>query len=200
MKEQDYIRDIAEIRSMMERSSKFLSLYGGAGILAGIYALAGAYIAHSVYNFNPEGINSEVPNIFPITILGFLVLSLAVGSAIYLSYRKAQKRGEKIWNPVSKKLLVHMSAPLVAGGLLILIFMLQDLAGLVAPLSLVFYGIALFNAGIFTFKEVKALGTFQILLGLAGCYFIEYGLFLWALGFGILHIFYGIYLYYKYER
>ena len=200
MKEQDYIRDIAEIRSMMERSSKFLSLYGGAGILAGIYALAGAYIAVYIFNFNPDQISYETNSSGSIVLLGLTVLALALGSAIYLSFRKAQKRGEKIWNTVSKRLMVHMAAPLVAGGFLILILMFKNLVGLVAPISLLFYGIALFNAGIFTYKEVKALGLFQILLGLLGCYFVEYGLFLWALGFGILHIFYGIYLYYKYER
>ena len=200
MKEQDYIRDIAEIRTMMERSSKFLSLYGGAGILAGIYALAGAYIALSVFNFNPDQVNYHSNNTGSIVVLALVVLFLALGTAILLSFRKAKKRGEKIWNPVSKRLLVHMAAPLIAGGILILILMIKGLLGLVAPISLLFYGIALFNAGIFTFKEVKALGLFQISLGLAGSYFVEYGLFLWAIGFGILHIIYGIYLYSKYER
>ena len=51
--EQKYIRDIAEIRSMMERSSKFLSLSGLAGVMAGIYALAGAFIAYRTFSFNP---------------------------------------------------------------------------------------------------------------------------------------------------
>lgn len=200
MKEQDYIRDIAEIRTMMERSSKFLSLYGGAGILAGIYALLGAFLAHSVLNFNPDQVNYDTPNAGMIILLGLAVLALALGSAILLSFRKAQRRGEKIWNTVSKRLLAHMAPPLVAGGLLILILIAKGLVGLIAPLSLIFYGIALYNAGIYTYGEVKALGLFQVLLGLLGCFFIEYGLFLWALGFGILHIFYGIYLHYKYER
>ena len=52
--EQNYIQDIAEMRSMMERSSKFLSLSGLAGIMAGIYALSGAYIAYKVFYFNPD--------------------------------------------------------------------------------------------------------------------------------------------------
>ena len=34
-----HIEDIAEIRSLMEKSSKFISLSGLSGILAGIFAL-----------------------------------------------------------------------------------------------------------------------------------------------------------------
>ena len=53
--EKDYIQDISEIRSMMERSSKFLSLSGLAGVMAGIYALVGAFVAYTVFDFNPVG-------------------------------------------------------------------------------------------------------------------------------------------------
>src|SRR5690606_23018672 len=129
MKEQqDYIRDIAEIRTMMERSSKFLSLSGWAGIMAGIYALSGAYIAYNFFDFNPNEIfysNIKSGNIFfsllNIIFLTIIILILALGTAIFFSYKRAIKRGEKVWNPTSKRLLINMAVPLIVGGLLILI-------------------------------------------------------------------------------
>lgn len=208
MKEkQDYIKDIAEIRSIMERSSKFLSLSGWAGILAGIYALLGAYTVYTKFNFRPdtifyramdlETLSSNLPKVF---LLGLIILILSLITAIFLSWKKAHKKGEKIWNVTSKRLLIHMSVPLVTGGVLVLILISKGLLGLIAPLTLLFYGLALYNAGKFTIDEVKFLGVVQIGLGLMGSYYVEYGLLFWAVGFGLVHIVYGVYMYFRYER
>jgi hypothetical protein len=199
-KEQDYIRDIAEIRSMMERSSRFLSLSGWAGVMAGTYALAGAYIAWKFLYFNPDGIEYTTGNSGNLVLLGGIVLALAIGTAMADSFRKARKRGEKAWNITSKRLLASMAVPLVAGGILVVILLIKGLMGLVAPLTLVFYGLALHNAGRYTFKEIKILGIAEIFLGLVSSYFIGYGLLFWAAGFGVVHIIYGAYMFYRYER
>ncbi|WPP49155.1 hypothetical protein [Catalinimonas niigatensis] len=201
-KEQDYIRDIAEIRSMMERSSKFLSLSGWAGILAGIYALSGAYIAYQFLGFNPDTIDYSptLSSLSFIMILAIIILILAIGTAILLSSKKADKRGEKVWNTTSRRLLASMAVPLVAGGILILILLSSGLIGLIAPLTLLFYGLALYNASKFTYDEVRSLGIIQIILGLISTYFITYSLLFWAVGFGLFHIVYGIYMHIRYER
>lgn len=205
--EQDYIRDIAEIRSMMERSSKFLSLSGWAGIMAGIYALSGAYIAYKIFDFNPDEIfystiksGSLFVSLLNIIFLTLIILILALSTAIFLSYKKANKRGEKLWNPTARRLLIHMAVPLIVGGLLILILISKGLIGLLAPFTLIFYGLALYNASKFTYEEVKTLGLIQVGLGLISSYFVGYGLLIWALGFGVVHIIYGIYMHYRYER
>lgn len=205
--EKDYIRDIAEIRTMMERSSKFLSLSGLAGIMAGIYALAGAYISYKIFDFNPDEIvyssiksGSLSSNLPQIIFLAIAILILAIGTAVLLSFRKANKKGEKLWNNTTRRLLINMLAPLVIGGLLILILIAKGLTGLIAPFTLLFYGLALFNASHYTYKEVKTLGLIEIGLGLISSYFVEYGLLIWALGFGFVHIIYGIYMHYKYEK
>ena len=205
--EQGYIRDIAEIRSMMERSSKFLSLSGLAGVMAGIYALVGAYIAYQFFSFNPDNIaysnraaGSLHPNLLEVVVLGLLILVLAIGTAVYLSHKKAVKRRESIWNPTARRMLLSMAIPLVAGGLLILVMIAKGLLGLIAPLTLLFYGLALYNASQFTYVEVKNMGLIQIGLGLLSAYFVGYALLFWALGFGVVHIVYGIYMHYRYER
>lgn len=200
MKEvKDYTRDIAEIRSMMERSSKFLSLSGWSGIMAGLYALAGAYIAWKVYNFNPThlvyGLFEPIPDFLNLFLLSVIVLALALGTAFFDSYRKARSKGERAWNAISKKLLINLAIPLIAGGILILAVAAAGLIGLVIPLMLIFYGLALYNGGNFTFRAIKILGLVQLTLGLISCYFIEYSLLLWAFGFGVVHIVYGIYMF-----
>lgn len=201
MKEQkDYIGDIAAIRTMMERTSKFLSLSGWAGIMAGIYALAGAWVAYTFLSFNPNSLTQSNDTLTQLIGLATLVLILTLGTAIFLSQRKANKRNEKVWNATAKQMLISMSVPLVAGGLLILILIAQGLIGLIAPLTLIFYGISMYNASKFTYAEMKVLGVMEIALGLFGAYFIGYGLLCWAIGFGVLHIIIGVYLHYKYER
>lgn len=201
---QDYIRDLEEIRSMMERSSRFLTLSGWAGIMAGIYALAGAYLAYTVFDFNPGKIVYSAENLpgdlSMVLLMAILVLLLALGTAILLSHNKAVKKGENIWNAASRQLLANMAVPLAAGGILILVLISKDLIGLIMPLTLLFYGLALYSAGKFTYTEVKFLGLVQITLGIIAACFINYSLILWAVGFGFVHILYGVYMYFRYER
>ena len=70
----------------------------------------------------------------------------------------------------------------------------------VSSACLIFYGIALVNASKYTLRDVKWLGVLQIVLGLINTQFIGYGLYFWTAGFGILHIVYGIIMWWKYER
>jgi hypothetical protein len=207
MKEdQDYIRDIAEMRSMMERTSKFMSLSGLSGIMAGIYALAGAYIAYDFFGFNTDAVlhNTEPgnpsPGLLKVVFLAFAVLILSIGTAMFLSRRKADSNGEKLWNASARRLIINMSVPLITGGFLILGMIYKGMIGFAAPFTLIFYGLALYNSSKFTYEEMRSLGLIQIALGLISSFFVEYGLLCWALGFGVIHIIYGIYMHYRYER
>lgn len=202
-KERDYIQDITEIRSMMERSSKFLSLSGLAGVMAGIYALTGAYIAYSVFNFNPQEIiysSVDASSLSMVIFIAVAVLILAISTAIFLSWKKANRRDENVWSATSRRMVANMIVPLAAGGIFILVLFSKGLLGLIAPSTLLFYGLALYNASKFTFDDLKFLGGVQIMLGLLGTWFIEYSLLLWAIGFGVVHIVYGIYMHLRYER
>ncbi len=205
--ETDYLRDIGEIRSLMERSSKFISLSGWAGIFAGIYALAGVYVAITYLHFNPQSLyleKGEAQNnsnaFLPVVLLALVIFLLAITTAVYFTRRRAEKKEEILWTPATKRLMTEVSLPLVTGGVLILICMSKGLAGFIAPLSLLFYGLALFTISKFTYVEVRILGLVEVILGLAGAYFVNLGLLFWAIGFGAVHIVYGIYVYFKYEK
>lgn len=204
---QHYEKDLAEIRQMMERSSRFLSLSGWSGILAGVYALLGFFLAYGYFDYQSLSWDAVLNQTSPVneqlsglvlTALGILVLSLF--TAVILSKQKAGKRGEKIWNSTSKRMLFALAAPLFAGGLVLVLLLLQGLSGLLAPMSLLFYGLAIFSASHYTYTEMRFLGLIQMGLGILSLYLLEYSLLIWALGFGLLHIVYGVYLHNRYER
>lgn len=206
-KEQEYIEDLSQIRLMMERSTKFLSLTGVSGILAGIYALVGAYVAYlCVYSdtgeviFNSQERQEDYDDLLNVILLGASILILAVGTAVYLSSKKAAKNNEVLWNPVARRLVINMAIPLITGGILIFVLISKGIFGLTAPLTLIFYGLSLINASKFTFDDLRYLGIIQIILGLISSYFIEYSLIFWAVGFGVMHIVYGIFMHLKYEK
>lgn len=199
--EQEYIKDLSEIRLMMERSTRFLSLTGWSGIMAGIYALLGAYAAYRLfYKHLPGAPDQASENLPALLLVALVVLILAIGTAVYFSSKKSKAQGEILWNPAAKRLVFNMAIPLITGGILILLMIVKGDFELLAPLSLIFYGLALITASNFSFNELKSLGILEIILGLIAVYFVGYGLILWAVGFGLMHIAYGIFMHLKYEK
>ncbi|AWI26266.1 hypothetical protein [Flavobacterium pallidum] len=206
-KQEEYINDLTEIRSMMERSSKFLSLSGWSGVVIGIYALAAAFFANllmqqrSDYSlYEMSGIPGPSETLLELIGMGVVLLFLAVGTAIFLSHRKSRKINEPLWNATARRLVINMCIPLFTGGILIFILISKGFPGLILPLTLLFYGLTLVNAGKYSYAELRYLGAINIALGLVAVNFIDYALLFWATGFGILHIIYGLYIYMKYEK
>jgi hypothetical protein len=202
----DYQQDLASIRNLMERSAKFISLSGLSGILAGIYALIGATLAYFTIQY-PNSIISygyrsmEQPSvIFKLLGIAIGVLALSLITGFWLSARKAKQNGTTIWGEPSKRLVINLSIPLLAGGVFILILLSNGHLGVVAPASLIFYGLALVNASTHLYDEVRYLGYSEIIIGLISTALPGYGLLFWTIGFGILHIFYGTLMYRKYDR
>lgn len=206
----EHLDTLHEIRNLMEKSSRFISLSGLSGVFAGIYALAGAAAAYYYLNLNifepsyyeylyKEGnVNADFVQFFLADALAVLCAALATG--IFLTTRQAKKQGLPIWNNTSRRLLISMAIPLVAGGLFCLALLYQHLFVMIAPATLIFYGLALINGSKYTLRDVHYLGLCELGLGIAGSFLLGYGLLIWALGFGILHIIYGAVMYYKYER
>ena len=202
---QEYERDIASIRTMMERSAKFISLSGLSGILAGIYALCGAVAAYFIvhyplppWRYRIFSIN-EPAALIKLLLVAAMVLMASLTTGLLLSNRKAKKHGVKFWTSSSQRLLINIAIPLTTGGLFILIMLYNGHFGLAAPASLIFYGLALIQASSNTFDEIRYLGFCEIILGLLSAFFAGYGLIFWALGFGVLHIVYGAIMYKKYD-
>ena len=201
MKDQKYLQDISDIKNMMNRSSQFISLSGLSGVLAGVYALIGAYIAHRlIEQQNNSYITLESQTFKAIIVTALTVLVLSVASAFIMTHFKARKQGEKIWNSTSRRMMVNFLIPLITGGIFALLLLRQEVYGLIAPVTLIFYGLACVNASKYTLRDVRYLGITIVILGLVATEFSGYALEFWALGFGVCHIIYGSIMHFKYDR
>ena len=209
MKEQQtYEETLTEIRSLMEQSSRFLSLSGLSGVFAGIFALIGAvaaflylkapYSDYYTYALLDGRLNVDFVVFFIIDALSVLVLSIAAGA--YFSWRKAKKQGQSLLVKPASRLFWNLMIPLVTGGLFCFILAYHGDFALIAPCTLIFYGLALVNGSRYTLNEIRYLGITEIALGLISSFKIGYGLLFWAIGFGVLHIIYGALMWYRYER
>jgi hypothetical protein len=201
--ETEYLEDLKEIRSLMERSAKFISLNGISGIFIGIIAIIGAaaaYIYSGGYCIETE-INSNIANTSSQTVTNLIqfyivdaicTLTAAVIISVLLTIRKARKNNLPIWDKTTKLLLINMIVPLSVGGVFCLILIYHGFYILVAPATLIFYGLALYNSSKYTLSDIKYLGISEIILGLASTLFLGFGFYFWVFGFGIFHIVYGI--------
>jgi len=205
----DTLQDVRDIRKLMERSSRFISLSGLSGIAAGLIALAGAWIARSIifkeyyseYN-SRKYFSADDFATLKVQLMGLAagVFGLAFLLAFYFTWRKSNRLGRPLWDHTSRRLFWNMLIPLVAGGLFILAMLQHNDWKFVAPSCLIFYGLALVNSSNYTLTDIRYLGYCEIIVGLINTQFIGYGLYFWALGFGVLHIFYGVIMWWKYER
>ena len=198
--------ELAEIKSMMERSTRFLSLSGFSGILAGIYALAAAamswywiYFPNSSWSDGRESFSfRDLLN--RMLMLGLGTLIAAVGSAYFLSKKKGAGKAQPFWSPASKRFLQSLFLPVALGGFFCFALLHERAFELIPAAMLLFYGIGLVQSAQFALGEIRNLGFTQLVLGLVAAFFPDFGLFCWALGFGVFHLIYGTLMYYRHER
>ena len=201
MEDKNYLQDLKEIKDLMNKSTQFISLSGLSGVLAGIYALIGAvYVQTLLLEHTENYITLESLTFKKIMTTAILVLLSSLFTAYVMTVNKAKKVGENMWNASSKRLLVNFAIPLVSGGIFTLLLLRHENYGLIAPMTLLFYGLACVNASKYTLRDVRYLGITEIILGLLAVEFSGYGLYFWILGFGICHIVYGAMMYFKYDR
>lgn len=201
------IEDIKEIRNLMERSSRFLSLSGFSGIIAGIAALAGAFFAwwymnhffvfNPLQSVNPAGFLSDPLMVFMTDAMIVFITALFAG--IYFSWRKAKKQELPFWSKAAKRMLIHFLIPLITGGVFCFFLIYHQYYLMIIPATLVFYGLALVNASKFTYNDTYYFGLAEIILGILSSFINEYSIIFWGIGFGLLHIIYGIVIYFKYD-
>lgn len=202
-----HLAQLSEIKNLMESSTRFISLSGLSGVFAGVWAIIGAAVAFYIIGEGSYVLDMQRIAIYfqdgryiylLLDALGIFLLALTTG--IFFTVRKARKENQPIWNKLTMRVAANLAIPLVSGGLFCIILMYHGIFGLIGPATLIFYGLALVNASKYTLNDIRFLGLIEIILGLIACFFIGYGLLFWVIGFGILHIIYGVSMYYKYER
>ena len=207
---EEHLDTLTEIRSLMERSSRCLSLSGMSGISAGIIAILGA-VAVSLYHgisifssawertYSDGAIVNRDTMFFYIAVAA-IVLVLAVSFSVFFTVRKAKKNNLNVWDNTTKRLLTSLLIPLGTGGFFCLILLFDWYTALIAPSMLIFYGLALINASKYAIGNAEYLGGAEIILGLIALLLPGYGLLFWVIGFGLFHIIYGVYMYLKFEK
>lgn len=202
------LQEISDIKRIMERSSRFISLSGLSGVAAGLCALVGAYVANNILKDYYYGYNHEAGYTdhdftflkFKLMILAAIVLLAALVLAFVFTWRRARQNHLPVWDLTARKLLWNVLLPLIAGGAFVLAMLQYSEWHFVAPACLIFYGLALINGSKYTLSDIRYLGYFEIILGLINTQFIHQGLYFWAIGFGVLHIIYGAIMWWKYEK
>lgn len=202
---------IKDMRNLMERSSRFLSLSGLAGVVIGIIALLGVAVLYLHFDISPLGSGFEIklatikPSLQDENFLfligdALLILLAAVIAGILMSVNRSKKLQLSTWDNTAKRMLINLFIPLAAGGILCLIMMAKGELSYLIPVTLIFYGQALVNASKYSFDEIRTLGIIQTMLGLVAAWQPTYALLLWAMGFGILHIGYGLLIHTKHQN
>ena len=205
MQDDDQLQSLREIRNIMDRSTRFQSLSGLSGIVVGLVALAGAGAVQ--WYLSVQGMqyaelsrsNLSFTTALYLGVVATVVLMLAAGAAMYFTILQAQKNRKPVWNTQARRLLANICLPLAVGGVFCGALLYHSLGYLVAPATLLFYGLALINGSKYTFVDLHSLGVGEVFLGLVSCFLIDYGLLAWTIGFGLLHIVYGTMMYYKYD-
>ena len=205
MNDQNHHLDtLQDIKQMMERSSRFISLSGLSGIAAGICALVGAWFAHGMIkeytsaSGAPSGDLSDLRlNLLKIAAITFIAAFIL---AFIFTYLRSKKTNTPVWGTMARRVMINVAIPMIAGGLYLMALINEGVYGYIAPGCLIFYGLAILNASKYTLTEVRYLAYGLLLLGIINLSFIGYGIYFWALGFGVLHIIYGSIMWWKYER
>ena len=205
MDTKNYQEDLSHIRSIMEKSSRFISLSGLSGIFIGFFAILGA--AYVFFAFEREGISyfDRYPKYYDfnfiseLILVAFVVLAFSLAAAVFFTVRKSKRKELPIWTTSTKLLIINFSIPLVTGGIFCLGLIFHHFYAFLAPCTLIFYGLSLINASKYTYSDIRYLGVCEVILGLLSSFLLGYGLVFWVLGFGVLHIIYGLILYKKYQ-
>jgi len=196
---------LKDIKKIMERSSRFISLSGWSGITAGLCALIGAIAAwYRIKFYYSEEFTSGMacPGCLKrdLILIAALVFVAAFVTATLFTFLKSKKEGVAIWGNAARRLLWNTLLPMIAGAFMLWRMMELRQYELIAPASLIFYGLALVNGSKYTIGEVRYLGYAEIITGIINLWFLNAGLLCWAIGFGIFHIIYGIAMWWKYDR
>jgi hypothetical protein len=175
------IDNLQFIRETMERSTHFTAVPGYGGVFMGLTAIAAAFIANS---------QSLIRNWLVVWLME-AVLAFAVG--LFAMWQKSKIAKMPLASAPAKKFAMSFLPPLICGIVITFGLWRFEHFEMMIPVWLLLYGTAVVCGGAFSVKAVPTMGWFFIALGtIAFILPTDYGNWLMALGFGVLHIIFGI--------
>jgi len=190
---EEQLEALSGIRNLMERSSRYLPLSGKAGVAIGVLAVLCTLIANAYFSIRQDNLKQLV------FLFGALFIVCMV-IEILMAERNAKQKGVPAWDAIAQRFLINLFIPMLVGGIYCFALIQQQLLILVLPATLIFYGLALINSSRYTIEDIRYLGFAELILGLVASFIPEYGLLAWGIGFGLLHVLYGVIIYFKYEK
>lgn len=169
------------IRAAMEGSSRFTDVSGSGMVLIGATAVVATFIAVAQSTARSSVLVWEAE----------LVVALSIGALATL--HKARDRWQRLLAAPARKFALGLAPPLAAGGLLTVALQREGLFELLPAMWLVVYGSAIAAAGAFSIRLLPALGLAFMVVGTMAFLTPEaYDRWLMGLGFGGLHITFGL--------
>jgi hypothetical protein len=170
------------IRDAMARASAFTAVPGWGGVAMGVSAIVTA------------AISGPPDNSVRWAMTWFAEAAIAVAIALVAINRKAARTGVPLWTAApARRFALAFVPPLVSGMVLTPVFATLGLMARLPGCWLLLYGTAVATGGAFSVKVVPVMGLCFMALGIiAFAAPADIGHWLLAIGFGGLHIVFGI--------
>jgi hypothetical protein len=177
------IENLTFIRSTMERATAFTAVPGWGGVAMGVTALIAAVVAA----------RQETADGWLVVWLVEAVVAMGIES--FAIARKARALGGAILARPAKRFLLSFTPPIAAGAILTLALYQAELYRALPGLWLLLYGTGVVTGGAFSVRAVPVMGLCFMVLGMAAALGpASWGDPLMALGFGVLHIGFGVFI------
>jgi hypothetical protein len=176
------------IRDTMERSTHFTAVPGYGGMLIGFTAIGAAYIAHT-----------QAPLIRDWVIVWLVEAVLAFCIGLFAMWQKSKLAGTTLNSVPAKKMILSFVPPMICGVIITLgLWRYGDFVSMI-PVWLLLYGAAVVTGGSYSVRAVPIMGWCFIALG-AIAFFLpaNTGNLMMTLGFGLLHMVFGLVIARKY--
>jgi hypothetical protein len=179
------------IRETMDRSTKHSSLSGFAGLLVGVWAIAGVLVTRFCI-FGNDSLVLRPGHVWPLAAVWMAVLFVSILTDFLMNKRAAAAVGKHVFSSLGAR-LAQAAAPAFTAGLALTGYLLAN--GMVAHIWgywMLFYGLSICSVGLFSVKPVSFLGWAFVLAGAITLFLSPIaGLWMMAVTFGGFHICYG---------
>ncbi|MDQ2669622.1 MAG: hypothetical protein M3Y31_03245 [Gemmatimonadota bacterium] len=172
--------DLSFIRATMERATAFTAVPGWGGVLMGLTALLAAPIAARQVS----------PDRWLAVWLVEATVAVLIGSAAMTL--KARRINTSVFSRPARHFLLGYSPPLVAGLVITAALVRAGSYALLPGAWLLLYGAGVMTGGAYSVRVVPAMSLCFLLLGTAALLVPATGNVLLAVGFGGLHVGFGL--------
>jgi hypothetical protein len=181
------IDNLEFIRDAMERSTEFTAVPGYGGVLMGATAVGASFIASVQSGYRGW------------LIVWLVEACLAFSIGLLMMWQKSKLVETPLNSPPARKFARGFAPPIIAGIIITGLLYFNNLFGHLPTIWLTLYGTAVVSGGAYSVKAVPVMGWLFVVLGAVSVFLpAAYGDWLMGVGFGGLHIIFGLIIARKY--